>query len=79
MSTPGQISLNNFYRSVMFTHPTVATLMSEDVIQVALYGMSSDKSGGKKAAERLRETALRHNLPEIQRRVLDTALTELGY
>lgn len=75
----GQNSLRNFYQSVTYTHPITAALMSEHIIKVAMYGLAADKEPAKEAAERLRELALRHNLPEIQRRVLENALTDLGY
>ena len=77
MSTIGQTSLNNFYRSVQFSSPAMAELMTDDVAMVALHALSADNTGGQKAAERLRRQAF--DLPEIHRRVLDNALTELGY
>lgn len=73
----GQNSLNNFYQSVKFGNPMLAALMSDDVISVAMNALSDDKTEGQKAADRLREKST--NLSEILRRVLETALTELGY
>ena len=77
MSTIGQKSLNNFYRSVQFSSPAMAELMTENVAAVALNALSADNSAGQEAADRLRRQAF--DLPEIHRRVLDSALTELGY
>jgi hypothetical protein len=77
LSLPGQSSLHNFYASVKFADPILATLMSEDVLEVALNSLANDKAPGQPAADRLRETA--QQLPEALRRVLDSALTELGY
>lgn len=75
--TPGQNSLNNFYQSVRFTNPTLAVLMTDNIITVALNALAEDKSEGQGAADRLRDQA--SELPEIQRRVLENALINLGY
>jgi hypothetical protein len=72
-----QNSLNNFYRSVKFSNPRMAALMADDVIEVALNALSDDKSDGQVAAERLRQKA--QELPETLTRVLENALTGLGY
>jgi len=77
MTTTGQQSLTNFYRSVLYSTPVLAELMRENVEIVALNGLSNDSSAGQPAADRLRRQA--DQLPEIYRRVLDSALTELGY
>lgn len=75
--TPGQNSLNNFYQSVRFTNPTLAVLMTDNIITVALNALAEDKSEGQSAADRLRDQA--SELPEIHRRVLENALINLGY
>ena len=75
----GANSLNNFYQSVKFENPTLAEMMGDDIVTVALYGLSADKTPAQPAAERLRRQAFEFDLPEIQRRVLDNALTEMGY
>lgn len=75
--TPGQNSLNNFYQSVRFTNPTLAVLMTDNIITVALNALADDKSEGQSAADQLRDQA--SELPEIHRRVLENALTNLGY
>jgi hypothetical protein len=77
MPTAGQNSLSNFYLSVKFSNPTVAALMAPDIETVAIYSLGADKSGGEAAARRLEEKA--RDLPEIQRRVLHSALSDLGY
>lgn len=77
MPLPGQSSLHNFYASVQFSYPTLAAAMSEDILDVALNSLSNDKSDGQPAADRLRRNSA--NLPEVLRRVLDNALTEMGY
>lgn len=77
MPTPGQTSLNNFYRSVKFSDPLLACLMSEDIISVAVNSLAFDQSDGQAAANRLRDMA--RDLPVLLSRVLDNALTELGY
>jgi hypothetical protein len=75
--TSGQTSLNNFYRSVQFSNPRIAAAMSEDIVTVSLYGLGGDKSLAWGAVHRLREQAF--DLPEIQRRILNNALADLGY
>lgn len=77
MTTAGQISLNNFYQSVKFHNPSLVYLMEDDILTVSLYGLSADKGLGQEAADRLRRQAF--DLPEIHRRVLENALTDLGY
>lgn len=77
MATAGQQSLANFFASVKFDNPSLASDIYDDVFQVSLGGMSEDKSTGQDAAERLRRVAF--DLPVIQARVLDSALQELGY
>lgn len=73
----GQQSLNNFYQSVKWANPTLAALMSDNVIAVALYALADDKSPGQISADQLREQA--SELPEVHRRVLESALTDMGY
>jgi len=77
MMTPGQKSLANFYTSVKFDNPRMAALIHNDVMTVAMYALAADNTYAQDAADRLREKAL--DLPEIQKRVLDNALTDLGY
>lgn len=80
MSIPGLQSLNNFFQSVSFDNPNLAAKIAPDIEIVALYALSSetaDKTVGKEAAERLRREAF--DLPVIQARVLESALTDLGY
>lgn len=78
MHAPMQ-SLNNFFLSVQFDNPQLAKNIATDVELVALYalGDTQDNSPGQEAAERLRHAAL--DLPVIQSRVLEGALTDLGY
>lgn len=73
----GQQSLNNFYQSILFSDVRMASLMREDIFCVSLNALGADNSGGKEAAARLRRQAF--NLPELHRRVLESALTDLGY
>lgn len=77
MSTVGQNSLNNFHKSVAFSNPRLADEMQEDIVIVALYALGADNSEGQESARRLR--LLADNLPELHRRVLAMALTDLGY
>lgn len=77
MPTSAQNSLSNFYLSVKFANPGVATLMSEDIVTVALGALGSDKSEAQPAADRLRVKA--DPLPEALRRMLEGALIDLGY
>lgn len=74
---PGQQSLTNFYESVQFQNPAMAQLMSNDIRTVAIYSLIADKEPGYEAVQRLRSQAL--TLPAVQARVLDHALTDLGY
>lgn len=74
---PGQRSLTNFYVSVQFQNPAMAQLMSDDIRTVALYSLVADQEPGYEAVRRLRSQAL--SLPPVQARVLDHALTDLGY
>lgn len=77
MTTVGQKSLENFYRSVKYSNPILAELMANNVEIVALNGLSNDPSPGQEAADRLRRQA--DQLPVIYRKVLDGALDALGY
>ncbi len=77
MPTPGQQSLKNFYTSVVYRDPILASVMSEDVLSVGLNALSYDRAKGQAAADSLREKA--RDLPEVLRRVLDSALIDLGY
>lgn len=73
----GQQSLNNFYQSVLFSNPSLAADICEDVQTVSMYGLTQDKAPAKEAADRLRRAAF--NMPVIHARVLDTALADLGF
>jgi hypothetical protein len=77
MPTPGQQSLSNFYASVKFSHPMTAALMHADILSVGIFALAQDKTPANEAAENLRRRA--EDLPEIHRRVLENALTELGF
>lgn len=73
-----QNPLNNFYQSVAVDNPRLATLMHEDVMTVTIHGRSTHKSSrAQEAADRLRQQSC--ELPEALRRVLEGALTDLGY
>lgn len=74
---PGQQSLTNFYVSVQFQNPAMAQLMANDIRTVALYSLSADHEPGYEAVRRLRSQAL--TLSAVQARVLDHALSDLGY
>lgn len=75
----GQTSLLNFFNSIKFYNPSLADLMGEDLAIVGLWALGDDKGEGQKAADRLRRQAFDFDLPEIHRRVLEGALTDLGY
>lgn len=75
----GQQSLNNFYESVKFSNPMTAALMHADVLQVGIFALAQDKTPALKAAESLRLTARERDLPEVLCRMLENALTELGF
>lgn len=77
MTASGQQALSNFYSSVTCRDPLLASLMSEDVIAVAIYSLALNNDYGQVAANRLREKS--QDLPELLRRILETALMELGY
>jgi hypothetical protein len=77
MPVPSQQMLSNFFDSVAFSHPFTAELMVDDIMEVAVWGLSSDSSPAQGAADRLRQQA--QNLPEIHRRMLDNTLIQLGY
>lgn len=74
---PGQQSLTNFYESVQFQNPAMAQLMANDIRTVAIYSLLADQEPGYEAVRRLRSRAL--TLPAVQARVLDHALSDLGY
>jgi hypothetical protein len=73
----GQISLNNFFQSVRFDNPRLADQIEMDIAVVSMWGLSKDKTGALESVDRLRRVAF--DLPVIQARVLENALTELGY
>lgn len=79
MTTAAQISLNNIFQSIIFDYPDMAEQMQNDIITVSIYGLSADadKTDGQEAADRLRRQAF--HLPEIQKRILNSTLTDLGY
>lgn len=79
MPTAGQQSLSNFYESVKFSNPRVAALMHADTLQVAIFALAMDKTPAQESADNLRRIARDNNLPEVLRRVLENALTELGF
>lgn len=72
-------SLRNFYESLKFSNPTLATRYADDVTTVAVNALGEDKSGGQESATRLRKRVLDDNLPEVLVRILNNALTEMGY
>lgn len=78
-SSIGQNALNNFYQSVKFYNPSLGVLMADDVITVALNAMGGDKRRGQEAAQELRKKALVYDLPDSLLRVLENAITQLGY
>jgi hypothetical protein len=51
--------------------------MHADVLTVAIFSLGQDKSPAERAAYNLRTAAL--DLPPALQRVLDSALTELGF
>lgn len=73
----GQVSLNNFLQSVRFQNPALADRIMPDCVTVSLYGLSADKTPGQEAADRLRREAF--DMPVIHARVLESALSELGF
>lgn len=79
MPLPGQQSLSNFYESVKFSHPMTAALMHADILEVGIFALAQDKTPAYESARHLREMARDRNLPEALCRVLDNALTELGF
>jgi len=77
MTLPGQHSLKSFYISVKLRDPRLGELMRENIVDVALGALSADRTAGQASADALRRQS--ENLPEVFRRVLETALTDLGY
>lgn len=77
MTTPAQTSLGNIFQSIRFDNPRMAELMEEDIFTVSLHGLLADKSEGQAAADRLRRQSF--DLPEVQKRILNMTLTDLGY
>lgn len=70
-------SLNNFYQIIKARYPTLAAVISEDIITIALYGLGDDKRPAQEALERLRRRT--QDLSEVHRRMMEDALIELGY
>lgn len=78
MLLAAQQSLSNFYQSVRHHNETTAALMHGDVMIVAMHALAADKSTrAQEAADRLRQRS--QDLPEAILRVLESALTGLGY
>jgi hypothetical protein len=77
MTLPSQQALANFFYSVRFHDPALASEMTDDIQIVAIWGLSADKSGGQDAANRLREAT--RPLPVVFNMVLDNVLADLGY
>lgn len=72
-----QATLNYFYQTLKITYPRTAELMHTDIQTVAIFARGQDKTPANEAVDRLRMTA--RDLPEMHKRVLESALTELGY
>jgi len=74
---PGQNELSNVYLEIKFESPTVAALMAEDIVDIALGSLGDDLSSSQPAADRLREKARR--LPMGIQFRLNKALRQMGY
>ena len=72
-----RIALTQFYHVVKHTNPTLAALMSENIVEVALGTLHDDKTIGQRNANELREKA--EVLDEALRNTLNRALVGLGY
>lgn len=72
-----QQSLSNVFESIRFSNPGLANQMQSDFVAVAIHATASDKSLGQGSAVRLRMFS--SDLPEIQKRVLNNTLDDLGY
>lgn len=72
-----QQSLTNFFESVTYTNPPLATIMADDIRTVALYGLGGDRVKAYDAVVRLQDRA--QVLPPVMPRVLNHALEDLGY
>ena len=70
-------SLRNFYISLKWSDPILAAIISEDILEVSLCALYDDKRVGQPAANRLR--ARTNDVPEALGRILNNALTEMGY
>lgn len=77
MTLPSQQALANFFDSVRFHDPALASEMADDIQVVAIWGLGADKSGGQAAADRLREAT--RSLPTVFNMVLGHVLADLGY
>lgn len=70
-------SLKTFYEAVTVYDPILSGRISDNILEVALGALESDKSSAQPAADGLREQT--RNLPLSLRNVLERALTDLGY
>jgi hypothetical protein len=75
--TPGIRTLNNFFESVQFHNPALAYLIHEDLMAIALGGISGDQISAYNAVRRVRDRV--HGLPTGLVLILDHALYDLGY
>lgn len=74
---PGFRTFENFFESVQYSDPAFAELIHDDMVTIALGGISADRTSAYEAVRRLRARVDR--LPMIHVRILDNALEELGY
>lgn len=72
-----QQSLTNFYLSVQQRNPALAHIMSDDIRQIALYGLAGDRDKAYASVIRVQEQTW--SLPSVFQRILTHALEDLGY
>lgn len=72
-----KLPLENFLRSVEQRNPAMAMIMSDDIRQVALWGLAGDYTKAYESVHRLRKQAM--SMSGQYYRMLDLALEELGY
>lgn len=75
--SPGRSALRSFYVQLKGTNPTMAVLVAEDVIHIALFENEEDKAAVQNNVDHLRE--MTNTLPVDIRMLREDALEHLGY
>lgn len=75
--TSGQVAFRSFYMKLKARNPTLAVLVSEDILNIALFATDSGKDAIQENVDHLRE--MTSTLPEELILLREDGLQGLGY